>query len=152
MKTYNMLTMLLFLLTVFLPAKIIAQSSDPAEIAFIWNADDEALQWGPCPEFLPDGCRIAVLQGDPTEPNSDLFFELQGNTKVPKHIHSAAERMVLISGEFHVNYEGQDPDVMTAGTYAYGPPQIPHTASCESDEPCLLFVTFEKPVDAIPVD
>jgi len=152
MKTYNIITLLFFLLIVYVPATIVAQSSEPAEKAFILNADDEGLEWGACPEFIPGDCSIAILQGDPSEPNADLFFKLQGNTKVPKHIHSAAERMVLISGEFHVNYEGQDPVVMTAGTYSYGPPGIPHTASCESDEPCVLFVVFEEPVDAIPVN
>jgi len=152
MKSYNILSMLFILFIFYVPATIVAQSSESAEKAFIWNADDESLEWVSCPEFMPDDCRIAVLQGDPSEPNSDLLFKLQGETKAPKHIHTSAERMVLISGEFHVNFEGQDPVVMTTGTYAYGPPGIPHTASCESDEPCELFIAFEEPVDAFPVD
>lgn len=152
MNTSKSLMKFLFLFIVFLPAAVFAQSSDPAEKAFIWNADDEELEWAACPEFLPDDCRLAALQGDPAEPNADLFFKLQGNTKAPKHIHTSAERMVLISGEFHVDYEGQDPIVMTAGTYAYGPAELPHTASCVSEEPCVLFIAFEEPVDAIPVD
>ncbi len=56
--------------------------------------------------------------------------------------------MVLVSGEMRVNYEGQQPEVLQAGTYAYGPPEVPHTASCESSEPCVLFIAFEEPVDA----
>jgi quercetin dioxygenase-like cupin family protein len=152
MKHFQLTIASLFILIIFIPSAISAQSAEAIGEAFIWNADDPDLAWGPCPEFLPDDCRIAVLQGNPEEPNADVLFKLQGNTKAPNHIHTSAERMILISGEFHVDYENQDPVVMTAGTYAYGPAGLPHTASCVSDEPCILFIAFEQPVDAIPVD
>jgi hypothetical protein len=59
--------------------------------------------------------------------------------------------MVLISGEMEVDYDGQDPVVLTAGTYAYGPARLPHTARClDGDDPCVLFIAFEEPVDAVP--
>lgn len=122
------------------------------EKAFIWNADDPELEWGPCPEFLPEGCRIAVLQGDPAEPNADIFFKLPANTKAPEHWHSSAERMILVSGELEVDYRGQDPVVMTEGTYAYGPAELRHTATCRDAGDCILFIAFEQPVDAHAVD
>lgn len=37
------------------------------------------------------------------------------------------------------------------GTYAYGPAHLPHVATCLSKEPCVLFIAFVEPVDAIPV-
>ena len=114
------------------------------------NADSENLEWSNCPEFMPESCEIAVLQGDPTKPNADVFFKMQGNTTVSNHWHHSAERMIMVSGEMEVNYEGQNPEVLTAGTYAYGPPEKPHTASCISEEPCVLFIAFSKPVDAFP--
>lgn len=120
--------------------------------AFIWNADDDELEWLPCPEFMPDGCRLAVLQGNPEERNADIFFKLPGGTTAPHHWHTSAERMVLISGELHIDYDGQDPVVMKPGTYAYGPAELPHVASCVSDEPCILFIAFEEPVDAISTE
>lgn len=128
-----------------LPAAIIAQ---PVDRSFTRNADDAELEWNSCPEFMPESCSISVLQGNPEEPGADVFFKMQGNTSVPNHWHNSAERMVLISGEMHVQYEGQDPVVITPGTYAFGPPKLPHTASCESDEPCVLFIAFNEPVDA----
>lgn len=155
MKIMNHLQKLiasLFILIIFLPAAMSAQSTEATTEAFIWNADDPELEWGPCPEFLPDDCRLAVLQGNQEEPNADVLFKLQGHTQAPNHIHTSAERMILISGEFHIDYEGQHPVTMSAGTYAYGPAELPHTASCVSDEPCILFIAFEGPVDAIPVD
>lgn len=122
----------------------------PDQEAFIWEADDDELEWMPCPEFMPEGCRLAVLQGDPTEENADVFFRLAPDSKVPEHWHTSAERMVLISGELHVDYEGQDPVVMNSGTYAYGPKGLPHTTYCAEGEECILFIAFEEAVDAHP--
>jgi quercetin dioxygenase-like cupin family protein len=118
--------------------------------AFIWSYEYDNLAWGPCPEFIPEGCRIAVLQGNPAEHNADVLFKLPGGTFVPLHWHTSAERMVLIQGEFHIDYDGQDPVIMHPGTYAYGPAKVPHTAECVSTEPCILFIAFVEPVDAIP--
>lgn len=127
------------------------QSSESGQQATVWNADDKALEWGPCPAFMPESCRIAVLQGSPKQPDTDLFFKMQPNTTVSKHWHHSPERMVLVSGEMQVNYDGQDPKVIKTGNYAYGPAERPHSASCLSDEPCVLFIAFEDPVDAMPV-
>jgi quercetin dioxygenase-like cupin family protein len=131
------------------PATILAQDGN---LSFTHTADGEQLEWGGCPEFMPESCRIAVLQGDPAKPNADLFFKMEGNTSVPNHWHHSAERMVLVSGNMEVRYKGQNPAKLIPGTYAYGPPEKPHTASCVSEEPCVLFIAFNKPVDAFAVE
>ena len=132
-------------------ATVRGQSSEADQQAMVWKADDTDLKWGPCPAFMPDDCRIAVLQGNPKQPNTDVFFKMQPNTTVPKHWHHSPERMVLVSGEMKVNYDGQDPEVIKTGNYAYGPAERPHSASCLSDDPCVLFIAFEDPVDAFAV-
>jgi uncharacterized cupin superfamily protein len=129
-------------------------SAQPAEQepAIARTADDVELQWGPCPEFLPEGCQIAVLHGDPGKPNADVFFRVPGKSKLALHWHTSAERMVLLAGELHVSYEGQSPVIMKPGTYAYGPARRPHSGVCASEVPCVLFIAFEAPVDAVPVE
>ena len=112
--------------------------------------DDPRLEWGPCPEFLPQGCAIAVLQGDPAAPNADIYFKVPGGAQIARHWHTSAERMVLVSGELQVTYDGQEPVVLRTGTYAYGPARVPHDASCAPGDPCVLFIAFEEPVDAHP--
>jgi quercetin dioxygenase-like cupin family protein len=129
-----------------------AASPNAQEQALAITHDDPALEWGPCPEFLPEGCRIAVLHGDPGKPNADIFFKVPGGAVLPKHTHTSAERMVLVSGELRVTYDGQDPVVLRPGSYAYGPPRLPHSAVCAVGDPCVLFIGFEQPVDAIPVE
>lgn len=120
--------------------------------AFVQEADSPQLDWGPCPEFMPGGCAIAVLQGDPAEPNADVLFKLPAGTTAPAHWHTSAERMVLIAGEMEVQYEGQQPVTLHAGTYAYGPSERTHRTICNSEEDCVLFIAFEEPVDAIAVN
>lgn len=113
---------------------------------------DAQLKWGPCPAFIPKGCEIAVLHGDPAEENADIFFKVPANFTIPPHWHTSAERMVLVSGKLSVTYDGQKTVVLKPGTYAYGPAKLPHKATCAKGNPCVLFIAFESPVDAVPVE
>ena len=142
----------ILLLQAFIILMIPYSSKAQNSVSLTRTAENEQLQWGSCPDFMPDSCEIAVLQGNPAKPNADIFFKMEGNSSVPNHWHHSAERMVLISGKMEVNYEGQSPKVIRTGMYAYGPPEKPHTASCLSDDPCILFIAFNKPVDAFPVN
>ena len=121
-----------------------------AQEAITRTAKDSQLKWGPCPPFLPKGCEIAVLHGDPAKNNADIFLKVPANSVVPRHWHTSAERMVLISGELHVSYDGHKTAMLMAGDYAYGPAKLPHKAECKKAGPCVLFIAFESPVDAVP--
>jgi quercetin dioxygenase-like cupin family protein len=123
----------------------------PNERALGRSAGDADLEWGPCPEFFPAGCQIAVLHGDPTRSNADVFFRVPGEYDLPAHWHTSPERMVLVSGELHVTYDGQEPTILRPGMYAYGPAKAVHRGRCMSAEPCVLFIAFEGPVDAMAV-
>lgn len=122
------------------------------EQAFIRDYASAEIEWGPCPAFMPDSCGLAIMQGDPKEKNTDLLFRLRSDTTAPHHWHTSAERMVLLSGEMMVDYDNQKPVVIEPGNYAYGPPELPHVATCQSPEDCVLFISFDEPVDAFAVD
>jgi uncharacterized RmlC-like cupin family protein len=68
----------------------------------------------------------------------------------PLHWHTSAERMVLVSGELHLTFDGHSPKVARPGSYIYGPARLPHSGHCAAGDPCTLFIAFEEPVDAIP--
>lgn len=125
---------------------------DAGPLAVSRTADDPGLAWGPCPDFLPEGCAIAVLNGDPAAANADIFFKVPGKSEIARHWHNSAERMVLLAGELRVAYDGHDAVVLKPGAYAYGPARLPHAASCESSDPCILMIAFEAPVDAFAGD
>lgn len=135
------------LVALLIPVLASAETPAPA-VALAKTHLDPGLAWGPCPAFLPEGCAIAVLHGDPSQDNADIFFKVPAKSIVPRHWHTSAERMVLVSGELHVTYDGQAAVILTPGTYAYGPAKLPHSATCESDVPCVLAIAFESPVDA----
>ncbi|MGQ0530242.1 MAG: cupin domain-containing protein [Panacagrimonas sp.] len=137
---------------VLLSASTVALSADPpVEAAIARTIADPALQWGPCPDFIPKACRLAVLHGDPAKPNVDVFLKVPSGVTLPHHKHTSAERMVLVAGELKVSFEGQAPMTVKTGTYLYGPAGKPHLATCAKGADCVLFIAFESPLDAIPV-
>ena len=139
----------LLLSTVGLSATATAEV--PAERPLALLAADPGLQWGPCPPFFSEACRMTALHGDPAKPNSDVFFKVGGGDELPLHWHTSAERMVLVQGELTVRYQGHAPVTLTPGIYAYGPPKLPHDGRCNSEDACILFIAFEQPVDAYEV-
>lgn len=131
-------TILLFLMSM----------ASSAEEAISAAPGDETIQWGACPAFFPQGCQIAVLHGDPSQPNADIYFKVPGGYQLPAHWHTSAERMVLVSGELDVTYRGQKTTHLKEGMYAYGPPKAVHEGRCISQDDCVLVIAFEEPVDA----
>jgi len=122
------------------------------EVPLARTAGDTALKWGGCPDFMPRGCEIAVLHGDPSKNNADVFLRVPANAVIPRHWHTSAERMALVAGELQVTYDGYATTVLRPGGYAYGPPRLPHKAACGAAGPCVLFIAFESPVDAVASD
>lgn len=129
---------------------VVSAQAPAGEPALASTFKDPQLKWGPCPPFIPKGCEIAVLHGDPAKPNVDVFFKVPGGSTIPSHTHTSAERMVLVSGELDVTYEGQSPIKLKKGSYAYGPAGKAHSATCAKGDPCVLFIGFESPLDAVP--
>ena len=115
-------------------------------------ANDAGLGWGPCPPLFPQGCEIAVLHGDPALANADVFLRVPPGYQIPPHSHTSAERMILVSGELKVTYQGQAEATLRSGDYAYGPAKAPHKAACVGDDACTLFIAFESAVDAAPFE
>lgn len=114
------------------------------------KASDSSLSWGPCPPIFPGECSIAVLHGDPTKPNADVFLRVGAGSELPSHQHTSAERMILVNGQLQVEYLGSKPSTLDPGDYAFGPAGLPHKAACVSKTPCTLFIAFEGPVDVLP--
>ena len=139
----------LFLISVSLLAQEKNMKMD--EMSITKTINDSDITWNPAPEFFP-GCSFTILHGDITKPNLDFFFRVEPNTDVIYHTHNSAERMVLISGEMEVQYEGEKPQILKAGTYAYGPAKKPHRAKCLNDGQCVLFIAMIEPFDAVPIN
>jgi len=145
---------ILSIFILFISITIYAQKGGEIDIenSVVKTINNANLQWGPCPSFMPDGCNIAVLHGDPSKNNVDILFKIKGGSDIPNHWHSSPERMILLSGKLSVTYEDETTQVMETGSYAYGPSNKKHTAKCLSKEPCVIFIAFEDPLDAFAVE
>ena len=127
-------------------------NDNEGEMSVVRSFSDPALEWGPCPPFMPEGCKIAVLQGDPSQNDSNVLFKVSGNSSIPNHWHSSHERMVLLTGKLKVTYKGEATQTLNVGDFAYGPAKKPHTGECISKDPCILYIGFGDPLDAFPVE
>lgn len=136
--------------TVTAEAKAVAVVPDVERTPLAIKVDDPNLKWAACPPLFPDGCRMTVLHGDPAKPGADLYLQVPAGYRIPAHSHTSAERMVLVTGELEVQYQGRSPIVLQTGQYAYGPAGLAHTAFCRSAGPCTLFIAFDTEVDALP--
>lgn len=66
-------------------------------------ANEAALKWGPGPDALPAGAKMAIEKGDPTK--SGVFvvrLALPAGYKIPPHWHPTDEHVRVISGDFLV--------------------------------------------------
>lgn len=143
----------LFFISLLLSSiSLLAQEKDMKtdEMSIAKTINDDDIIWNPAPDFFP-GCSFTILHGDITKPNLDFFFKFEPNTDIIYHTHNSAERMVLISGEMEVQYEGEKPQILKAGTYAYGPANKPHRAKCLNNGQCVLFIAMIDPFDAVPI-
>ena len=67
---------------------------------------------------------------------------------IPHHWHTSPERIVLVSGQLEITYDGQQAAVLKPGMYAYSPAKLSHTAICANGDPCILFISYDGPIDA----
>lgn len=113
------------------------------------SPDDKNLKWGPCPDIFPSGCEVTVLSGDPAKGAADVYLRAAPGTELKGHWHHSPEHVVLVKGKFSVTFDGGRQASLDQGAYTLIPAGMPHSAKCEGPDACVIFIGFEKPVDAI---
>jgi quercetin dioxygenase-like cupin family protein len=113
------------------------------------SPEDSNLKWGPCPDIFPSGCEVTVLSGDPAKGPSDVYLRATAGTELNGHWHHSVEHVVLVKGKFSVTFDGGRKASLDQGAYTLIPAGMPHSAKCEGPDQCVIFIGFEKPVDAI---
>jgi quercetin dioxygenase-like cupin family protein len=84
----------------------------------------DEMKWQEGPATLPNGARIAVLEGNPSKDGPFVFrLKIPDGYRVPPHTHPKTERVTVISGTFNIGM-GEKFDLhatkpMAAGTYGY---------------------------------
>lgn len=86
-----------------LSAQIGVMQFPEGEVQHVVHANE--IQWKPCPPNLPDGCEIAVLEGNPK--GEDMFtvrFRINGEFIMPPHTHPKDERVTVLEGKAYVAF------------------------------------------------
>ena len=64
-------------------------------------AAQKPLRWGPAPNSLPPGARMAIVRGDPQKPGPFVIrFRLPDGFTVPPHFHPVDEHVRVIRGAY----------------------------------------------------
>ena len=104
------------------------------------------LQWGPCPPgpLAGEGCRMAVLEGDP---KAEQLFTFRIRTTeafvLPPHTHPRNERVTVIEGAVHVGF-GDTVDRQASTRFKAGDFYVNRAGAVHfvwSDEPVTLQLT-----------
>jgi len=111
----------------------------------------EDIRWQPCPPMIPKGCQMAILEGDPRQP--DLFtvrFRLSEQFIMTPHTHPKDERVTILSGEVRVAFglgaTRQDAALFRDGDYYVNAPDAIH--SVWIDRETILQITGIGPWQA----
>lgn len=144
--------------TLFVPALFIAgcEQSRMGEFEFPEGTVQHAvlsqeIAWRPCPENLPPGCELAVLEGNPQAPG--LFtvrFRVSDGFVMPPHTHPRDERVTVLNGRmavaFGVDGSREDGKEFGPGDYYVNARGAVHTVW--TDEPSEIQITGFGPWEA----
>jgi quercetin dioxygenase-like cupin family protein len=113
------------------------------------------VEWGPAPNFVPEGAQIAVLSGDPSKDGLYVVrLKLPAGYKIAAHNHPTTEMVTVISGDFHIGMgdklDEQKTTLLTAGGYAEAPAKMNHFAWASS--PTIVQVHGQGPFAITYVD
>ncbi len=147
-----LLPTIVLLLTSSCRVASIAEASSPPS-AIQWSVD--ALPWRPGPPTLPAGARVAVLEGNPSQPGIfTMRVQLPAGSRLAPHTHPRPERVTVLSGSVGVGFgeqvDGSAIRRFHAGDYYMNPPDVPHYVDIA--ETSVVQITGEGPWEIHPID
>jgi quercetin dioxygenase-like cupin family protein len=99
---------------------------------------------------VPDCTTGAVEHGHPTSGPSVILLKSAERCTIPMHFHTANEQLMIVSGVGQLQMQGQQPQSVSAGGYAFLPSQHPHQMTCATG--CTLYLTSDAAFDIHYVD
>jgi quercetin dioxygenase-like cupin family protein len=103
--------------------------------AVLWPAT--SITWADNPAI--PGAKIAVLWGDPKTGAYGALKSLPAGTALRVHTHTNDQKVVLLSGTIVLSIAGGASKELGAGSYAFIPGGLKHTAECKAGAECVYF-------------
>jgi quercetin dioxygenase-like cupin family protein len=118
----------------------------------------DRVAFGPAPEILPRGAKLAVLEGDPMKPGTyTMRLSMPDGYTIPPHTHPADEHVTVVTGTFLVGLGGRLEaskfTALSAGSFAMLPPGMQHYARAKGKTVIQLHgvgpwsLTYVNPAD-----
>lgn len=128
----------------FVALAVVAGGGEKKAVA--WAAGD--VKWVESPAMK--GLSIATLWGDPSQGAYGVFKKVPGGSDLGWHTHSSDQKVVGIAGTFDFQIDGQDPKVLSTGSYVFMPGGVKHSAKCRAGADCVYFEESQGKSDYIP--
>jgi len=149
MKTFVKATTMASLATVILgclASSSMAQGASETR-EFINPAE---IKWGAAPPSLPQGAKLAVLQGDPGKSGPFVIrLMVPAGYKIPPHWHTQDESLTVISGSFYFGtgdkVQTSEAHTLTAGGFHFLAGKDHHYLVAKS--PAVIQVNGNGPFD-----
>lgn len=100
--------------------------------------DPERFAWEP----FREGVEIARLYGGEPNAPSAALLRYAPNAKVPKHIHTGHEHIIVLSGS-----QSDGTNTYQAGTLLISKPGTSHAIT--SEQGCVVLAIWERPVEIL---
>ena len=96
------------------------------------------IKWMDAPNALPQGAKLAVLEGNPFNPGLyTMRLSMPAGYKIPPHWHGKVEHVTVISGKVNLGmgekFDEAKGHAMPVGTFGFLPPQMKHFAWASED-------------------
>lgn len=95
--------------------------------------NNEDIQWGPAPDFLPEGAEFALLDGDPaSDKQLTIRLRFPAGYEVPAHWHPTQENVTVLSGTLYAGMgdelDKENSMALEPGGYVAIPAEMHHFA------------------------
>ena len=148
-KSISVLIIAAFCLFVAVSTNAQAQSKGNKG-ATVWPSAD--IKWSEM-KGTPPGVKIMYsnLWGNIEKGAYGALVKLPAGMNHPLHTHTAAVKLVVMSGTFWYQVEGGEKKVLDAGSYLMVPGGLQHLSGT-GDQGCTLFQESNGAFDMIPVE
>ena len=99
------------------------------------------------------GCSAAGIKtGDPTKGSSIIVEEFAPSCAIPWHWHTPNEHVMMVSGTFLFEIQGEKSVQVNAGDFVLIPSHHISQTTCLGPDPCINFLYTDAPADMHFVD
>jgi quercetin dioxygenase-like cupin family protein len=99
------------------------------------------------------GCSAAGIEtGDPTKGPSIIVEKFAPGCAIPWHWHTPNEHVMMVSGTFRFEIQGEASVQVNAGDFVFIPSHHTSQTTCLGPDPCINFLYTDAPADMHFVD